>query len=271
MRFLPAVFIMVAATLSAQSAEPDLTLARECNQAWALAGEHRWTEAISMLQGVLARDRTFAPAYGPLLEAFRDTDRWDIAEQYFLGLLQQDPNNGLIHLALGDTYGGRKNYIKARAQYLTWIRLLPQCRECSDFYGLSADARQSLANAAGELELLLARNPGSQALYSALAEAYRILLRRRDALRVYKAGLPVAEAAGVGRGLAEYLLYGHWLVTASGQDWAAVGTAIAWPRFLKMSVRIRSGVSYENTIFAYNGAGVGASALTRSLGRKPRM
>src|SRR5258707_6304282 len=93
-------FVAVAvAGLAVQAAQPH-PLMREYNHAWQLSGQLRADEAIPLLKQIIAKDKTFYRAYGTLVEAYRQKQELEKAEEYFRSLLTQDPKNGQAHYGL---------------------------------------------------------------------------------------------------------------------------------------------------------------------------
>src|SRR5260221_9913372 len=114
-----AVFLVAVAvsSLALQAAQPH-PLMREYNHAWQLSGQLRADEAIPLLKQIIAKDKTFYRAYGTLVEAYRQKQEPDKAEQYFRSLLAQDPENGQAHYGLGEVYYLKGQWSLAAGHYI---------------------------------------------------------------------------------------------------------------------------------------------------------
>ena len=211
---------LIGTVFPAQLDEPQRAKYRDCNRAGSLIGQRKWSDALGLLQSVISREPHLTLAYKHLAAAYDGANQWDAAEIYLQGLLQRDPNNGLIHFALGRAYAARKQYARADSHYRACIGLAPQGWDCYQGLVSSYHEQRRVDDVIDEMQSRVARSPGNPAPCLGLAEAYRLSPRLADALRVYRACLPVAEAAGNRWLLTTYLLQGALLISSSGQDWA---------------------------------------------------
>src|SRR5436305_13230169 len=101
-------------------------LMREYNRAWQLSGQLRADEAIPLLKQIIAKDKTFYRAYGTLVEAYRQKQELDKAEEYFRSLLTHDPENGQAHYGLGNVYEWKQQWGPVAGHYTDRIQKSPQ-------------------------------------------------------------------------------------------------------------------------------------------------
>lgn len=120
---LPLLILLSLGLLA--SPQPDPHMMAEYNQAWRLSGQFRKPEAATLLQQLIAKDKTFHRAYELITERYLAPLQPDQAESYFRGLLEQDSQNALAHYGLGRVADLRSQHSRAIKHYQDCTRLAP--------------------------------------------------------------------------------------------------------------------------------------------------
>ncbi|HLH44948.1 MAG TPA: CHAT domain-containing protein [Bryobacteraceae bacterium] len=121
--FLAAVALWVGSC--PQIARGDFTVLAEYHRAWALVAQLRTTEAIPLLDSIVARDKTFHLAYSALARAYSYSRDLPTGERHFRRLIADDPQNALAHFGLGLLFELFQMHDAARREMATCIAQSP--------------------------------------------------------------------------------------------------------------------------------------------------
>jgi len=178
--------LLLATAMAAAQPSP---LMQEYNRAWQLTGQLKPDEAIPILKGIIAKDKTFYRAYHGLVEAYAQKKELGQAREYFHSLITEDPNNALAYYGLAELEGAAQDYPEEVRNYRECLKRglhLPVCYSISSLpFPLSAGSA-ALAN---EFQKLLPAVPGDPFLYLGLSEVLWSRGKRQEACSAGEEGL----------------------------------------------------------------------------------
>jgi len=166
-------------------------LMAEYTVAWQLEGQRRPDDAIPLLKAIITKDKTFYRAYDLLLASYAQKNELDKAEEYFRGLAEQEPANGLAHYGLGRVYDRRGLNDRAGEEFAICIQSSPHAHVCYEQM-----AEEWVLKNPAELQRRLPRDRENPCRYLALAAMYQLQHNIAEALETGRIGLEKARASG---------------------------------------------------------------------------